>query len=1005
MARLSLSLLGPLEVRLDGQPITALAYDKVWALLAYLAVEADRPHRRDALIGLLWPEQPDHAARTNLRQALTQLRQALGDHTTQPPFLLIARETIQFNRSSDYDLDVARFTTLLAACDAHPHRHPETCTTCARRRAEAAELYRGGFLEEFFLADAAPFEEWALVKREGLRDRVLSSLVYLADYHERRGAYEDVRRYARQQLELDPWHDAAHRRLMRVLALLGQRSAALSQYERCCRVLAEELGVAPEAETTALYEQIKWGNGQAAGCVERPPTNLHEHTPPTAFIGREAELAQLAERLERRDCRLLTLAGPGGIGKTRLALQVAAELCDSFIDGVWFVPLAAISDPALMVTSIAETFGITESAGQPLMMHLKRYLGAKEFLLVLDNFEQVVDAGPLVAELLASAPHLTVIITSRAVLHLSGEQEFEVPPLALPDRRHLRAPDQLTRYEAVRLFIERARAVKPGFEVTSRNASAVAEICYRLDGLPLAIELAAARIKLFPPAALLTRLNRRLLLLTGGARNLPLRQQTLRNTIEWSYDLLEASEQTLFRRLGVFMGGCTLAGAEAICNAEGDLPMRVIDGITALVDKSLLRPEEDEDGEPRFVMLETIREYALERLVEHGEAENVGRWHVDYYLALAEQAAPALRAGQQAAWLDRLEADHANLRAALDWCLENREAERGLRLGSTVWRLWFWHGHITEGRTYLAAILTLAPARHPTLARVRALTAAGVLARLQYDYAAARGLLEESLAACRKLGDEVEIADVLSHLGFVVHLQGDLATARALYEQSAALFRVRGARSGTARALAPLGWIALYQGDDVTARARFEESLATFQQLGDTARSGEALLGLGEVARSQGDYARAVRLYEASLAIAQELGDTSMEALLLQHLGFVRYNQSDHDRSMTLFRKSLALGQQLEDQVTIAYALIGLAGLAATRGRPERAVRLLAAAETLRAPLDGDMNPADRTQFEHNLTVARSQLDDATFAAAWDDGQTMHLDQAIAEALDNLAPA
>jgi predicted ATPase/class 3 adenylate cyclase len=439
--------------------------------------------------------------------------------------------------------------------------------------------------------------------------------------------------------------------------------------------------------------------------LESRPNNLPMQ--PTLLVGREREVEDIRGRLLAPEVRLLTLTGPGGTGKSRLALQAAADLIEEFEDGVYFVALATLTDPTLVASSVAQVLGVRESGNQPLIEGIEDYLQDKRLLLVLDNFEQILEAAPLASELLSSAPHLKVLATSRIPLRIYGEREYAVPPLAIPDPKMLPALEVLSQYEAVRLFIERAEAAKAGFEITSENAPAVAEICARLDGLPLAIELAAARIKLLPPNAILARLSNRLKLLTGGARDLPERQRTLRGAIEWSHTLLEEGEKTLFARMAVFSGGRTLEAVEAVCDAEGDLPMDVFDGVSSLVDNSLLRQEEGPESEPRFVMLETIHEYAREKLRESGEADQIGRAHTGYFLALAEEAEPELTGSDQVGWLERLEAEHDNLRAALSRSLERSDAELGLGLASALLYFWFQRGYWGEGRGWLEEALAV----------------------------------------------------------------------------------------------------------------------------------------------------------------------------------------------------------------------------------------------------------------------------------------------------------
>jgi predicted ATPase/class 3 adenylate cyclase len=527
--------------------------------------------------------------------------------------------------------------------------------------------------------------------------------------------------------------------------------------------------------------------------LESFPNNLPVQ--PTPLIGRAREVATARGLLQHPDTRMLTLTGPGGVGKTRLGLQIAADALREFPDGTFVVDLAAVISADVVIPSIAKTLRVQEAVDRPIPDSLKDYLHDRRLLLVLDNFEHVLAAAVQVADLLSACPRVKALVTSRAALHLRGERQFPVPPLALPDRSRREPLDQLMRYEAIQLFVQRAQAAKPEFAGSDQNAHAIAEICHRLDGLPLALELAAARVNVFPPDALLERLDRRLSVLTSGPRDLPARQQTLRHAIAWSYDLLSPDEQMLFRRLGVFAGGCTPTAAGAVVGGgEPDPALAVIDGIASLVDKSLLR-QEDRAGELCFRMLETIREYALECLSATGEAERLQQAHAAYYLAFAERAEPGLLGGwRQAEWLDRLTEDQDNLRAALAWFARHGPAEDGLRLAAALRRFWRARGNLTEGREHMAALLALPAAEPRGRARAKALHAAGLFASGQGDYVEARRSLEESLDIYRRLGD--------AH--------------------------------GIGWALVALGILARYEGDHVAAKSRLEESLALVTQVGDT---------------------------------------------------------------------------------------------------------------------------------------------------------------------------
>jgi predicted ATPase len=734
--------------------------------------------------------------------------------------------------------------------------------------------------------------------------------------------------------------------------------------------------------------------------AEARPSNLPG--PGTAFVGRDKELAGAKALLLRDDVRLVTITGPGGIGKSRLALEVARDMSAVFPGGVYFVPLAAVNDPALLAFAIAQTLGIRETPNQSPLETLREYLQNSlkaPMLLLIDNFEHIVEAAPALAELLAVAPQLKMLVTSRAALHVYHEHEFPVPPLALPDNRALSPREMLSEYSAISLFVQRAAAVKPNFELTEENAPIVADICSRLDGLPLAIELAAARIKLLTPAAMRTRLASSLQLLTGGARDLPARQQTLRQAIDWSYDLLSESEQRLFRRLSVFIGGCTLEAVESVCDTKQDLGLDVLDGMTSMVDKSLARQIEQADGEPRFVMLETIREYASGKMAESGEEPLTRRSHAAYCLVLAEEGAAEETGANQTGWLDRFEVEYQNIRAALECLIETGNAEWGLRMGVALFRFWERRERLTEGRDWLDKLLKIPAASAPTNLRLRALFSAGVLASEQGDHAVSVALLTESLEIARQLQDTRSSAVSLNALAVVTRDRGDLPAARALFEESLLLWRQLQDAQAVSLGLSNLAGIANLQKDYQRAQSLYEQALSTFREVGDRTGTAWTLNHQGDVARDQGDSAAARSLYEQSLAEFRELSDRWGIAGSLADLGNLAREQNDYRTADSLYRESLGLFRELEHKRGIARLLESFACSAAAQSEPERGLRLAGAAAALRQSIGVPITPDEQSKLERGLEPAREGLTTTAGRTAWLEGWVTPVERAIEDVL------
>ncbi len=820
-----------------------------------------------------------------------------------------------------------------------------------------------------------------------------------------------------------------------------QVAASGSSPQDEARLLEDRPAASAASEAGADSSEV----GQQPAAPPKPAPLWKVPSTFTSLVGREQEVTEISALLTQPDIRLVTLVGPGGIGKTRLSLAVANQMRPIFVGGICFVGLEALNDPQLVVPTIARELGLKESGTRPSLEQVQGFVGDQPFLLVLDNFEQIVDAAPQLEELLAGCPYLKILVTSRAVLHLSAEQVVPVAPLSLPSLSTSDNED-IAQSAAVTLFVQRARNILPSFQLTPSNARAIAEVCVRLDGLPLAIELAAARVKLLPPQVLLARLSQRFQLLTGGPRSLPARQQTLRSTIQWSYDLLGPAEQALFHLLSVFLGGWTLEAAEALCQEIGHADLDVLNTLSALLDNSLIQSSEQGAEEPRFLMLQIVREFGLERLTASGELETTRVAHARYYLALAEQAEPELDDPNQAMWVARLEHEHDNLREALEWALEKvideKAAERreiGLRLSAALEEFWMMHGHYREARTYLERALALSEGTSTSL-RARLLRAIAAVAEVQGDIDRIEVVAQQSLALSRELEDTCGIADSLGLLALAAWLRGKIVEAvslneeqvrllrqvgepgivadalfdlaehvttlgeyargQALFEEALALFRQAGNELWVGGTLVhSAAWLWFTLGDLATMRQRLQEGQALITKVGDRHWSAECLWVAALLALSEGDPVRASSLAQESLSIFREIGDPWFSAWMLYLLGKIETQRGELPAARTCYQQSLALNQQVGEKWMTPFNLEGLAGVVASQGELRWAAQLWGAAEALREAIAVPRLPVDRVGYEQAVAAARAQLGEDTFAAVWQEGRTMKLEQVIDDAL------
>ena len=941
MNALSLAFLGQFQITVRGESIAAFESNKVRALLAYLAVESDRPHRRDGLAGLFWPERTERQAHLNLNQALSNLRFAIGDRSAEPPILAISRESIQFNRSSEVDIDVFSFTDRLTNQMYHRHRQPNVCKYCINQLRAAVSIYRGNFLERFYIEDCPEFEAWVSFKQEWYRWRALDALARLADYFEHREEYSEVQRCALQQLALEPWREVAHRQLMRALALSGQRPAALMQYQRCLQMLDYELGVEPETETTQLYEQILKRSLSKIPIDVPPPTNIEDHTPLTPFVDRKDELVNIAKALQDPKCRLLTLVGTGGIGKTRLALQAAKEQLNVFPDGVYFVPLAALNSPEYIIQAIVREIGLVPSSSKDLVKQLQEHLKDKATLLVLDNFEQLIEGTNQLISILRKAPSVVLLVTSREPLKLQAENILNLQGMQVPEENMIAGVES---FGSIQLFLQTAGRIQFGFGNNTDDLAGAARICRLVGGIPLAVELAASLIRTQSCASIAEAIERNLDILSTEMRDVPRRHRSMRAVFDASWQLLAREEQSALEKFSVFRGGFTPEAAKAIASATQV-------HIDTLVDKSLLKVSTSN----RYDMHYLLQQYSWEKLSDTGKLNHYRDRHLAYFLALAENGKPRLKGVEEKKWAQKMEKELDNFRHALTWAIESNSLESGYLLAHALGTFWQRYGYLEEGRNWLDKMLSSDSGQSSSI-RAAVLVQAGALAKDLGDFDAAVEYSQASLSLFTELNDTLGIGRSFANLGIVYYLQEDYETGGQLLEQSLRIFRELGEESYLVDVLNRLTDLHLKQNQLDQASDLCWECLQLSSKLGDKLSIAFSLGGIGELHRLQGKFNQAVKYYKQALQIHWEL----------------------------------------HHYIDIPYTLEALALNCAGLGLVLEAARLWGAADELRTRHHAPLPPSYEKNYSEAQKDVNKRLGEEKFKKIWDEGRRGPLEQIIA---------
>ncbi|MBN1219856.1 MAG: tetratricopeptide repeat protein [Anaerolineae bacterium] len=976
MSRLEIHLLGSFYVVCNGVPVTNFESNKVRALLAFLAVEADRPHPRETLAGLLWPDQPDAAASHNLRQALSNLRQILPAGEAGTPFLRVTRQTLQFNTDSDYGLDTTTFANLIATSETHTHQQGTRCETCRQNLEQAEVLYRAEFLAGFFV-DSVPFEEWVLLQRERYHRLALSALAQLTDLHAQRRNYDRAIHYARRLATLDPWREEGCQQLMRLLARAGQYNAALAQYETCRKALTAELGVEPMPETTALYERIR-----AARNDRR--RNLPVYATP--FIGREEELTQIADLLANPACRLLTLVGPGGIGKTRLAAQAAAGQSREFLNGVGFVSLAAVGSTDLIASAIADALDFSFTGQASPRAQLLTYLAQKEMLLALDNIEHLLHPSPetadgmaeLVVDILRAAPQVKLLITSRERVNLHEEWVFDVAGLAFPTAIPPAPPaaetppadDMLATCSAVQLFIQALRRIRPKFSPTAEDYYFIGCICHILQGVPLGIELAAGWGRLFSCREIFSATQTNFDFLTSPLRNIAGRHQSLRAVFEHSWQLLSAVEQAVLSKLSVFRGAFW---AEAACGVADAAP----DTLLGLVNKSCLTL--NQAGQYHIHAL--LKQYISEKLAESPPRQQTAHQnHCAYYAQWLRQHQAALKDDRQTEILAKITVVLEDVGAAWRWAAASQNFAALSDMLEGVYIFYRARGRYQEGQGILALATQslVANDEAATLLLGKIWARQADLAGMLGHYDQAQTMLQKSQEIFESLGAQTELAFSLEVKGRLEYWFGRYHEAQFHLQTSVELYRQTGDRNGLAQALNYLGNVLCTIDNDYDpAIPLYQESLALSQAVGDQAGIARVLTNLGAIAQARANFPEAQRLYQESAVISRAIGDRRNLAISLTNLGEIVYRRGEYDQAKTLLQESLELKRETGNRQSLVYSLKWLGMVAGQMNQPDEAKRWYNEAIQISRDIGADNLTASVLLGVANLMATQGKMEQA----------------------------